>query len=136
MKITSYLHFQGNCRDAMVAYARLFNATDLNLIKYADMPEGPDAFHHSDLIMHSQFSIEGGASLMASDFPPGVDGDAQKAASVMITPKTVAKARELFEALAQNGAVIDDFKANFVSPGFGMVKDRFGTHWIIAAEGA
>jgi PhnB protein len=136
MRIMPYIHFQGNCRDAMVAYAKLFGASDLQLMTYAEMPNGPPAFVHSDKIMHSQFSVETGAVLMASDFPPGTEGDPQKGVSIMIGPKTVARAREVFEALAVGGSVIDDFKANFFSPGFGMVKDRFGTHWIIGAEGS
>ena len=135
MRIMPYIHFQGTCRDAMVTYAKLFGASDLQLMTYAQMPSGPPEFVHSDRIMHSQFSLETGAVLMASDFPPGIDGDPQKAVSIMIGPKTVARAREYFDALAEGGAVIDDFKANFFSKGFGMVKDRFGTHWIISAEG-
>jgi PhnB protein len=54
----------------------------------------------------------------------------------MIGPKSVARGKQLFDALSDGGAVIDSFKANFFSPGFGMVKDRFGTHWIVSAEGA
>jgi len=136
MRIMPYIHFEGNCRDAMVAYAKLFGSSDLQLMTYAEMPNGPPEFMRSDRIMHSQFSIEAGSVLMASDFPPGVDGDQQMAVSIMIGPKTVARAREYFDALAEGGAVIDDFKANFFSKGFGMVKDRFGTHWIISAEGS
>lgn len=37
-----------------------------------------------------------------------------------------------FDRLAEGGAVIQPFGPTFFSPGFGMVKDRFGTHWIIS----
>jgi PhnB protein len=135
MRIMPYIHFQGTCRDAMITYAKLFVATDLQLMTYAEMPEGPPDFAHSDRIMHSQFSVDGGSVLMASDYPPGREGEPQGAFSVMIGPKTVARARQLFDALSEGGTVFDSFKPNFFSPGFGMVQDRYGTHWIIGAEG-
>ena len=50
---------------------KLFGASDLQLMTYAEMPSGPPNYAHSDRIMHSQFSFEGGSVLMASDFPPG-----------------------------------------------------------------
>jgi PhnB protein len=135
MRIMPYIHFQGTCREAMITYAKLFVATDLQLMTYAEMPEGPESFSHSDRIMHSQFSVDGGWVMMASDYPPGNEGELQGAFSVMIGPKTVARARQLFDALSDGGQVFDPFKPNFFSPGFGMVQDRFGTHWIISAEG-
>jgi PhnB protein len=51
----------------------------------------------------------------------------------MQTAPDLATARARFDRLAEGGAIIDDFKPTFFSPGFGMVKDRFGTHWIISA---
>jgi PhnB protein len=45
-----------------------------------------------------------------------------------------ASARAAFDRLAgEGGHVIEAFGPTFFSPGFGMVKDRFGTHWIISA---
>jgi PhnB protein len=135
MRIMPYIHFQGTCRDAMITYAKLFVATDLQLMTYAEMPEGPPSFAHSERIIHSQFSVEGGWVMMASDYPPGQESEEQAGFSVMIGPKSVARARQIFDALAEGGSVNQDFAPNFFSPGFGMVQDRYGTHWIIGAEG-
>jgi PhnB protein len=45
----------------------------------------------------------------------------------------VATAQGWFDGLGNGGAVIQPFQPTFFSPGFGMVKDKFGTHWIISA---
>lgn len=127
-----YIHFQGNCAEAMQAYADIFNGTDLQLMRYADMPGGdprPGAEAH---IMHSQLTLGDGV-LMASDFPPGVAGDPQKALSIMQVAQNVATAQTWFDRLMEGGAVIMPFGPTFFSPAFGIVKDRFGTHWIISA---
>ena len=132
MPTMPYIHFQGDCAEALRFYARVFGGTDLQLMRYAEGPQAPEAWGASDRIMHGQVTIMDG-TLMASDYPPGVTGDAQKGFSVMQTAPDVASARQIFDKLATGGAVIDDFKPTFFSPGFGMVQDRFGTHWIISA---
>jgi len=132
MHFIPYIHFEGRCAEAMAFYADLFGATDLQLLRYCEAPGGQAL--PSDRIMHAQFSAAG-ASLMASDYPPG-PSDRQAGMSVMISPATVAEGQRLYLALAVEGAEIMPYGPSFFSPGFGMVKDRFGTHWIIGVQGA
>ncbi len=132
MPTMPYVHFQGQCAEALTFYAKVFDGTNLQLMRYADGPGASDAWKTSPRIMHGQVTIDDG-TFMASDYPPGTDGDAQKGFSVMQSAKDVETAKARFDALAEGGAVIDDFKPTFFSPGFGMVRDRFGTAWIISA---
>lgn len=117
----------------MAFYAQVFNGKDLQTLPYAAGPDSPDAWKSSTRIMHGQLLIYDG-TLMASDYPPGAPGDAQAGFSVMQSAPDVTEARRVFAALSDGGTVIDAFKKTFFSPGFGMVKDRFGTHWIISAQ--
>lgn len=132
MPTLPYIHFQGQCAQALAFYAEVFGGTSLQMMRYAEGPQAPDAWKDSPRIMHGQVTLFDG-TLMASDFPPGTEGDPQKGFSVMQTAPDKATARRIFAALAEGGAVIDDFKETFFSPGFGMVRDKFGTHWIISA---
>lgn len=126
-----YIHFQGNCAEAMKAYAEIFAGTDLQMMPYAAMPGGDPREGADARIMHAQLTIGNGV-LMASDFPPGMDGDPQQAVSIMQVAPTVETARNWFEKLADGGALVHPFGPTFFSAGFGMAKDRFGTHWIIS----
>jgi PhnB protein len=132
--IFPYLHFRGTCAQAMRYYAEVLGGSDLQMMAYADMPpaEGQPSPDPA-LVLHAQMNAMG-TTLMASDFPPGVAGDPQQAVSVMLAPETVAEGRRLFAAL-KGGGVIAEFGPTFFSKGFGMAKDRFGTHWIIGAAG-
>jgi PhnB protein len=132
MPTMPYLHFQGQCAEALAFYAQVFAGTSLQVMRYAEGPEAPPDWKDSPRVMHGQVTL-GDGTLMASDFPPGVEGTAQQGVSVMQTAPDAASARSAFDQLAAGGAIIQPFQPTFFSPGFGMVKDRFGTHWIISA---
>ena len=127
-----YIHFQGQCAEAMTAYAALFGGTDLQIMLYTQGPPVPEAWKGSNRVMHAQVTL-GIGTLMASDYPPGVEGSPQSGFSVMQSAPDVATGRTWFDGLAQGGQIIEDFKPTFFSAGFGMVQDRFGTHWIISS---
>ena len=89
-----YLHFRGDCATALRFYADLMGGTDLQMMPYA---AGPDAaWKASDRIMHGQVTLGDGV-LMASDFPPGQDGEAQAAVSIMQTFATEPQGRAVFD---------------------------------------
>ena len=132
MPLMPYLHFQGQCAHALAFYTEVFGGTGLQMMRYAEAPGTSETLKDSPLIMHGQVTL-GDSVLMASDFPPGVAGEPQAGFSVMQSPPDVATARRVFDRLGAGGSIIEDFKPTFFSPGFGMVKDRFGTHWIISA---
>lgn len=128
--MTPYIHFQGNCREAMTAYQSIFGGK-LDVMVYGDMPGGEPRHVGSTAVMHSALMTDEVGDLQGSDFPPGVEGDAQKAISISIQLANVERAKEVNDALLEGGAVAVPFGPTFFSPGFGMLRDRFGTHWII-----
>lgn len=126
-----YIHFQGQCAQALAFYADVFGGTGLQIMRYAEGPGATPTWTSSDRVMHGQLAI-GDGTLMASDFPPGTEGDPQKGFSVMQTAPDVARGKAIFDRLTEGGTIIDAFKPTIFSPGFGMVQDKFGTHWIIS----
>lgn len=130
--ITPYIHFQGNCREALTAYQQLFGGT-LEVMRYSETPDAPAAWAGSEHIIHGALRDTSVGNLMASDFAPGFEGDPQKAVSVSVELPRVEDAARIFDALLDGGAVIHPFGPSFFSAGFGMLRDRFGTHWIVSA---
>jgi len=130
MTFTPYLHFQGNCAEAMTAYARIFGG-DLTLTRFADMPDGPPEFRDCDLILHAMLTAPN-ATLLGSDYPPGQKGEPMQAISISYDAPDLAFARKVYDALLIGGIAVMPFEATFWSPGFGMLKDRFGTPWMIS----
>ena len=46
-----------------------------------------------------------------------------------------AQARRAFDALSEGGSVQMPLQKTFWSPAYGMVKDRFGVHWMVMVPG-
>lgn len=130
-----YIHFQGQCAEALAFYADVFGGTNLQMMKYSEGPGASGEWAGSDRVMHGQLTI-GDGTFMASDYPPGVDGSPQSGFSVMQAVPDAATAHKVFARLCDGGKVIDPITETFFSPAFGMVQDRFGTHWIISAVAA
>ncbi|WP_428156568.1 VOC family protein [Brevundimonas sp.] len=141
MKITPNLMFHDQAREAFGFYAEVLGADQLNLITFADMPEAPVAPEWKDKIAHAWMQV-GDQAIMGSDSQPGVCADTgeRKAeemrkppaqTSVAVHFDSADKARTVFDRLGENGLVQLPFAATSWSPGFGMVRDRFGKDWMI-----
>ena len=135
MPTIPYLHFDGHCAEALAFYAEALGGTDLAVMRYSEAPGASDAMKASDRIMHGQITI-GAGTLMASDMPPGMEGGPHQGVSVMQTFPTPEEARSAFDRLSEGGEVVQPFAPTFFSPGFGMLKDRFGAHWLLSTEPA
>lgn len=135
MSFDPYLHFQGNCAEAMAFYAEVFGADDLMMMRYGEAPEAPPGPPLDEagrqLVMHAAL-MKDGRALMGSDYPPGMEGMPQASVSISRSVSDLAAGQTLFDRLAEGGAVIMPFAETFWAEGFGMVKDRFGTHWMIS----
>lgn len=134
MTITPYLHFPGTCRDAMTTYQSILGGK-LDMMRYADMPDAPPDMAVSDRIMHSALMTPHG-DIQGSDMPPGEKGEPQASVSVHIELPTVDDGRRVNDALSDGGTTIVPFGPSFFTPGFGMLTDRFGSHWIISVTPA
>lgn len=131
MPTIPYIHFQGQCAEALAFYAEVFGGTALQLMRYADAPDMPETLQDPTRIIHGQLTL-GSGTLMASDYPPGMAGEPQSAVSIMQGVVSLAAGHEVFARLAEGGTVTQAFGSTFFSQGFGMVKDRFGTNWMIS----
>lgn len=129
MSFSPYLSFNGQAREALTAYAQIFGATDLQLMAFSEAPPGTAPAGAEDLIMHGQFSA-GGSTLMAADMP-GNPSDGMASPSVFHGAANAETAVRVFAALSEGGQIILPLGQTFWSPCFGMLKDRFGTSWMI-----
>ena len=130
MPFTPYLHFKDTCAEAMAFYADVFGGSDLVIMKFSDAP--PEVgMGDSDLIMHSSFTLPDGTMLMASDTPPSMPAAPQQSVSISYMCATVDEAQAIYDRLNKGGEPVMPFGPTFFSQGFGMTKDRFGTHWMV-----
>lgn len=133
MQVHSYLFFEGRCEEAIEFYKKTLGAKPGMLMRYGDSPEScPEGMlppGSENKIMHGEMTI-GETMVMMSD--GNVSGKTKFdgfSLSVDFTKEDDAK--KAYDALADGGEVAMPFGPTFFAHAFGMVKDRFGMHWMV-----
>jgi PhnB protein len=135
MTFHPYLFFGGNCREAFNRYKEIFGG-ELFIMDMKDAPAGdqPIPAGKADYVIHAALTFDD-TLLMASDDPTAGTFGPVQGMMVSYTTPDAGEAKRVFEALAENGTVTQALTETFFSPAFGMCIDRFGTPWMISAEG-
>jgi uncharacterized glyoxalase superfamily protein PhnB/uncharacterized protein YndB with AHSA1/START domain len=135
MHINTYLYFDGTCEEAFRFYERVLGAKLGFLMRYGEAPEGPKPPPElAGRVMHASLDV-GGRPLMGSDTPPEHYRTPQGFA-VSLAVDTPAEAERVFRELgdAGGGATTMAMIETFFAHRFGMLRDRFGIHWMVMAE--
>ncbi len=132
MAFHPYLYFDGNCREAMTRYHEVFGG-DLVIMDGTEAP--PDAGipdDKRDLVMHAAIT-NGDELLMASD---AYDDDFAPAAAMWVHYSTtdIDRAKAIVEGLSDGADVRVAGQAEFWTPFYASLVDRFGTPWQISVE--
>lgn len=129
-----YVAFNGNCAEAMRFYKKVLGGT-LGMMSNAQSPMAAQcAPEHLDRIIHARLELDGGLFLYAGDCPPGMPFQGMHGVSIALNFDRVARAEQVFNALAEGGKITMPFADTFWAKKFGMVTDRFGCHWIVNGE--
>lgn len=134
MKVNSinpYIHFNGNCKDAIALYERVLRVK-AQVMLYGDGPAGPCPEGAQGLVMHAEFQFEGG-KLMVSDAPPAYAGTVGTNVEVAFEAAEVEDMLAIFAGLSEGGAVVQPPVDGFWGAKFAMVVDPLGVHWILTA---
>ena len=130
MKLVAYLSFDGRCREAFEFYASTLGGKIVAMVSHGET----DAAAHvpaewRDKIINAHLVV-GDAELMGADAPPQYCAP-MAGFSVSIQLDEEGEAERIFNALADGGTVTLPFSPTFWAKGFGMVKDKFGTPWMV-----
>jgi PhnB protein len=142
---TTHLNFTGTARAALEFYAEVFGG-EVSIATYAQfgMPaELPGASN----VVFGRVDAPNGFRVLAYDTPgrpgEGLAGTAgetrrEQGATVTSAPFFLAASGETldevtgyWEALSAGADVIEPLAASAWSPGFGMLRDRFGVTWVL-----
>ncbi len=135
MQVNPYLHFAGDCEQAINFYAAALNGTVEAIRRYGGSPlEAQVGEAYKDKVMHASLTA-GDVRLMASDSMPGTPpaGPGTKVALSLYTADA-AEAARTFDALAAGGVVSMPLQEVFWGGRFGMLTDRFGIRWLMSTD--
>ncbi len=129
--MTPYLMFNGNCEEALQFYKKCLNGFIGYVGRYGDSPIAVSK-ENKNLIFHMEFRFWGGA-LMASDYVPEVGFTTPAEGSnvhLNLSFDSEEKMNAIFEKLSEGAEVLMALQTTFGQDRFGLLKDKFGIHWM------
>lgn len=131
--IQPYLHFDGNCRDAMGFYKSLFGG-ELNLMPISESPQKQDfANELQNEIMHSSL-VNGDFMIMASDMCGMGKLIQGNSVQLNLNCSSSEEIKDLYEKLSDGGKILNELREEFWGSTFAMVIDRFGVRWMLSYD--
>jgi len=133
MQLEMFINFDGNCREAVEFYAKVFKSTVNNLMTYGDAPPDPNytvSEADKNRVMYAGIPV-GGMTLMFMDFPSGSEMAMGDNIYPTISTDNKDEITRLFNELKEGGEVHAELGQTFFSDWYGMVQDKFGITWHI-----
>lgn len=133
MQLYTYLNYGGNCRDAFQFYAEHLGGRITMLMTHSEQPDASSvAPEWRDAVLHARMEI-GGTSLLAADVPPD-HFQPMRSAYLTLMLESAEEADRIHALLADGGQIFMPMQETFFADRFVMLRDRFGTSWMLLHE--
>ena len=136
MTLSTYINFDGNCREAFEFYRSVFGGEFAVMETFRNGP-GDMGMPEDELdnIMHVSFPI-GSSVLMGSDMPSTFGPPVKQGNNFSISYGATSREEsdDLFGKLAKGGTVSMPMQDMFWGSYFGSCTDKFGINWQINFE--
>jgi PhnB protein len=136
MAVKVYLVFNGNCREAVEYYAKVFGAEKPQIMTMGDMPEDtefPLSEEEKKLVLHSRLHISG-SEIMFSDNCSGGPFTQGNNFSVAVVSNDMDEIKQWFGRLKERGSITMELQETFWSKCYGSLTDKFGINWQLSHE--
>ena len=133
MQLFTYLNYGGNCRQAFEFYAEHLGGKITMLSTHADGPGGAGAPQEwRDKVLHARIEL-GGTTVMGADIPPD-RFQPMRSAYLSLLVSSNEEAERVYALLSEGGQIFMAMEENFFAHRFAMLRDRFGTSWMLLHE--
>ncbi|MDR0796358.1 MAG: VOC family protein [Tannerella sp.] len=133
MQFELFINFDGNCREAVEFYAKVFKSEVKNLMTYGQSPADPNypmAEEDNDRVCYSDVRI-GDKNIMFSDFPSNSQFIAGNNINPTLSMSDKHEVERVFNELKYGGEVYMELQQTFFSELYGMLMDKYGVVWMI-----
>jgi PhnB protein len=130
MKLHTYLNFGGNCEEAFRFYEKNLGGKIEMMMRYGEQPDPKNAPPGTEKwILYVNMTI-GETQLMGSDVPPE-RFQPMRSVYLSLAVDSSEEAERIYALLSEGGEVFMPMAETFFAHRFGMLRDRFGTSWMI-----
>jgi PhnB protein len=126
-----YLNYPGNCEAAFRFYEQHLGGKITGVSRHGEQPGSNNLpAEWNGKILHARIEI-GNTVLMGADIP---SAEPMRSAYLTLTVDSAEEAERLYALLSDGGQVFMKMEETFFASRFGMLRDRFGTSWMILCE--
>src|SRR3954463_10098172 len=131
MKLDVYLNYPGNCQEAFRFYEKHLGGKITMMMTHGQQPNQANVpANWKNAILHARIEI-GDTVLMGADIP---ESQPMRSAYLTLTTDTAAEAERLYALLTEGGHIFMKMEETFFASRFAMLRDRFGTSWMLLHE--
>ena len=127
MKLDLYLNYAGNCEEAFRFYEQHLGGRITMMMRHEDQPNPQIPADWGKKILHAHLEV-GGAALLGADIPTA---EPIRSAYAALTLDTAKEAERIYGLLADGGQIFMKMERTFFAERFAMLRDRFGTSWML-----
>ncbi|MCL5031022.1 MAG: VOC family protein [Bacteroidetes bacterium] len=132
VKLDVYVNYKGNCREAFQFYEKHLGGKILSISTFKDLPDPANIpiGAKEDDVLHARIEI-GGTALMGADIPLA---EPMRSAYLSLTVESVEEAERIYALLSDGGQIFMKMEETFFAKRFAMLRDKFGTNWMLLCE--
>lgn len=134
MRLLTYLNYGGNCADAFRFYEQHLGGTITQMMKHGDVPQNQTPPEWREKVLHARMNL-GGTELLGADIPPD-RFQPMRSAYLTLIVESSNEAERIYELLSDGGQIFMKMEETFFAHRFAMLRDRFGTSWMLIHERA
>ena len=129
IKLDIYINYPGHCEEAFQFYEQHLDGKITMMTTHQQLPPNfPEEWKNP--ILHARIEI-GGTTIMGADIPTA---EPMRSAYLTLRLNTPEKAEHIYKLLSDNGEIFMKMEKTFFANRFAMLRDKFGTSWMLLNE--
>jgi PhnB protein len=127
MQLDVYVNYPGRCEEAFRFYEQHLGGKMAGVVRHGEQPNPNIPAGWKDKILHARIEIAR-TILMGADIP---NAEPMRSAYLSLSVDTEADAERIYRVLADGGEVFMKMEKTPFANRFAMLRDRFGTSWML-----
>jgi PhnB protein len=127
MRLDVYLNYRGTCEQAFRFYERHLGGRITGIARHGEQPNPNIPADWKEKVLHARIEI-GATVLMGADIPAA---EPMRSSYLALTLDREADAERVYALLAEGGEIFMKMEKTFFANRFAMLRDRFGTSWML-----
>ena len=130
MKLDIYVNYPGHCEDAFRFYEQHLKGKITGIARHGEQPNPNIPDNWKNAVLHARIEI-GGSVLMGADIP---NAEPMRSAYLTLRLDSAKEAEQIYAILTDGGQVFMKMEETSFASRFAMLRDRFGTSWMLLHE--